>query len=79
MFYNDIHSKGTFRIRRFGGLVFFFFFFLGGGGGRGEWGWLMLIWEGNKLGYKRYTVNQLVRLWDQRYLVVVVDYLLIVY
>ena len=52
---------------------------------RGHYGWffgeMMLIWEENKLGLERYTHKpvQLVRWWDQRHLVVVVDYLIIFY
>ena len=52
---------------------------------RGHYGWffgeMMLIWEEKKLGLERYTHKpvQLVRWWDQRHLVVVVDYLIIFY
>ena len=44
--------------------LFFFFFFLGE---------MMLIWEG------KVHINQLVRLWDQRHTVVVLDHLVFLY
>ena len=53
-------AKGTVRLR---GIPMSYF------------GEMMLIWKGNKLVWKRYTHKPVSPLWNQRHLVVVVDYL----